>query len=218
MIRIVICDDHEIVRRGLRLTILGENDMLLINEAANGQEAIDKINLDPPDVLLMDIQMPVMDGITAAGIIHKQFPQVRILLLTNYSEDDKLYPALRQKVSGYLLKEISGDDLLNAIRGCVRGEPQLHPRIAKKLMNQATPPVNPIEDLTDREKAVLKLIVYGKPNKKIAEELFLSEVTVKGYISTIFQKLSVSDRTQAALTAVRWGFINQHELPDFNEE
>ncbi|MBI9046329.1 MAG: response regulator transcription factor [Anaerolineaceae bacterium] len=218
MIRILICDDHEIVRKGLRLTILGEEDMELVGEAVNGIEAIEMTRLLKPDVLLLDIQMPEMDGVEASGLIHKQFPDVRILILTNYSQDDAVYPALKQKVTGYLLKDINGDALLQAIRGAARGEPQLHPEIAQKLMTQATPPENPIDLLTDREKDLLKLIVLGKRNKEIAESLFLSEVTVKGYVSNILQKLHVKDRTQAALTAVRWGLIKQHELPNFSNE
>lgn len=218
MIRVMICDDHEIVRRGLRLTILGEEDMELIGEASNGVEAIELVDTLNPDVLLMDIQMPEMDGIEAAKQIHKVHPAIRILMLTNSSQDDAVYPALKQKVSGYLLKDISGDDLLAAIRGAVKGLPQLHPQITQKLMEQAAPPENPLDQLSERETELLKLIVYGKSNKEIAEALFLSEVTVKGYVSTVYHKLSVSDRTQAALTAVRWGLVKHNELPDFSED
>ena len=213
MIKVLIVDDQEIVRRGLKMTIELEEDMTVAGEATNGEDAIKTAGLINPDVVLLDVQMPVMDGIIAAKEIHLAQPDLPILMLTNYSQDEQLYAALQSQVSGYLLKDISGDDLTAAIRGAVKGEPQLHPEISRKLMRQMKPPSDPLAVLTEREKDVLRLIAQGLSNKEIGQKLFLTEITVKGYVSDILGKLMVSDRTQAALFAIRHGLVKLEELP-----
>ncbi len=207
-IRIVIADDHEIVRRGLRMTIQGEADMELVGEAQTGRQAVDYVTRLQPDVLLLDIQMPDMDGIQAARLLRTQGAQVAILVLTSYRDDAQLYAALRAGVNGYLLKDIGGDDLVQAIRGALHGQPQLHPEIARRLMERMPAPVDPFADLTARERDVLLLLAGGLSNKEIGLKLSLTEVTVKGYVSAILGKLHVEDRTQAALLAVKFGMVS----------
>jgi len=213
VIRVVVADDHEIVLRGLRLTIQGERDMQLVGEARTGREAIEMVERTNPDVLLLDIQMPDMDGIQAAEAIRAAFPQVAILILTSFCDDARLYAALRAGVNGYLLKDIDGDSLVAAIRGAARGEPQLHPDIARRLMERIPAPVDPFAELTPRERDVLLLVARGLSNKEIGQELSLTEVTIKGYVSALLSKLNVADRTQAALMAVRYGLIADEDLP-----
>ena len=207
----LIADDHEIVRRGLRMTIMGEPDMRLLGEASDGREAIDLVATTQPDVLLLDIQMPDMDGIAAAQALHLTHPQLIILMLTSFTDDAKLYSALRAGASGYLLKEMSGDDLVAAIRGAARGLPQLHPNIARRLMDRIAPPSDPLTQLTQREQSVLRLIACGLSNKEIGAALDLIEQTVKGYVRDILSKLGVADRTQAALLALRFGLVQADE-------
>ena len=210
-IGVLIADDHEIVRRGLRMTIMGEPDMRLLGEASDGREAIDLVATTQPDVLLLDIQMPDMDGIAAAQALHLTHPQLIILMLTSFTDDAKLYSALQAGASGYLLKEMSGDDLVAAIRGAARGLPQLHPNIARRLMDRIAPPSDPLTQLTQREQSVLRLIACGLSNKEIGAALDLIEQTVKGYVRDILSKLGVADRTQAALLAVRFGLVQADE-------
>ena len=205
MIRVLIADDHEIVLRGLRMTIEGEDDMQLAGEARNGAQAIELVEATQPDVVLLDIQMPEMDGIEATRRLRASHPKLPILVLTSFSDDARLYSALRAGASGYLLKDVSGDQLIQAIRGAATGKPELHPEIARKLMAQMPPPEDPFAELTPRELDVLKLLARGLSNKEIALELVLTEVTVKGYVSAILSKLEVADRTQAALLAARYG-------------
>lgn len=210
-IGVLIADDHEIVRRGLRMTIMGEPDMRLLGEASDGREAIALVKTTKPDVLLLDIQMPDMDGIAAAQALHVTHPQLIILMLTSFTDDAKLYSALRAGASGYLLKEMSGDDLVAAIRGAARGLPQLHPSIARRLMDRIAPPSDPLTQLTQREQSVLRHIARGLSNKEIGGALDLTEQTVKGYVRDILSKLGVADRTQAALLAVRFGLVQADE-------
>lgn len=213
MISIVIADDHEIVRRGLRLTIEAEPDLQLVGEARTGREALELARTKQPNVIVLDIQMPDMDGIAAATALHAAQPNTAILILTSFSSDAQLAAALRAGVTGYLLKDMSGDALIAAIRGAARGEPQLHPSIARKLMQHAGPPADPLAELTAREQDVLRLIARGHSNKEIGAALALTEVTIKGYVSSILSKLGVADRTQAALLAVRYGLIAPDDLP-----
>jgi len=212
-ITIVLADDHEVVRRGLRMTILGEPDMKLVAEAATGREAVAAVNAHRPDLVLLDVQMPDTDGVSAAQQILAAHPKIAVMMLTNFSEDAQLYAALDAGVIGYLLKDISGDDLVEAIRGATRGEPQLHREIALRLMRRQGGG-DPFSDLTERERDILKTLARGYSNKEIAHELVLTETTVKGYVSTVLNKLGVADRTQAALLAVRYGLVGMNELPD----
>jgi DNA-binding NarL/FixJ family response regulator len=211
-IGVVIADDHEVVRRGLRMTIAGEPDLRLLGEARNGREAVEVTAATSPDVLLLDIHMPEMDGVTAASAIRATHPKVAILMLTSYTDDARLYAAMRAGVQGYLLKQMGGDDLVAAIRGAAGGAPQLHPEIARRLMHRIAPPEDPLAQLTPREQAVLRLIAQGLSNKEIGSALSLTELTVKGYVREVLTKLGVSDRTQAALLAVRFGLVRPDEL------
>jgi DNA-binding NarL/FixJ family response regulator len=213
VIRVVVADDHEIVLRGLRLTIQGEKDMQLVGEARTGVEAVELVEKTHPDVLLLDIQMPDMDGIHATEEIRATGSQVAILVLTSFRDDSRLYAALRAGVNGYLLKDIDGDSLVAAIRGAARGEPQLHPDVARRLMERMPAPVDPFAELTPRERDVLLLLARGLSNKEIGLKLSLTEVTVKGYVSAVLSKLNVADRTQAALMAVRYGLVAEEDLP-----
>jgi two-component system, NarL family, response regulator LiaR len=211
-IGVIIADDHEIVRRGLRMTILGEADMNLLGEATNGNEALALVERTRPDVLLLDIHMPELDGIATTTRLRASQPQLAILMLTSYTDDARLYGALRAGASGYLLKEMSGDDLVAAIRGAARGLPQLHPSIARRLMERAVPPEDPLAQLTQRERDVLRLIARGLSNKEIGHSLDLTEQTVKGYVRDMLGKLEVADRTQAALLAVRYGLVSPDDV------
>lgn len=214
MIRIILADDHEVVRRGLRMTIQGEDDMQLVGEASSGRQAIELVSASPPDVVLLDVRMPDGDGVEAARAIHSAQPQVAILMLSSFGDDAPLFAALRAGALGYLLKDASGDALVAAIRGAVRGEPQLHPTIARRLMQVAPAlPADPLAALTQREREVLRLLGQGLSNKEIASALTLTEITVKGYVSTVLDKLQVADRTQAALLAVRYGLVGAEDLP-----
>ena len=213
MISILIADDHEVVRRGLRMTLAAEEDMQLVGEASNGLEAVALVRELQPDVLLLDIQMPQMDGIEAARLISAETPHTQILMLTSFGSDARLYQALRTGVTGYLLKDTSGDQLVAAIRGAARGEPQLHPDVARRLMRGMGKPTSPLDALTKREKSVLRLIALGHSNREIGLALSLTPTTIKGYVSTILSKLNLADRTQAALMAVRYGIVSHEELP-----
>ena len=212
MLKIIIADDHQIVRRGLRMTLDAEKGMQVVAEAANGADILALIREHMPDVVLMDLQMPVMDGVYALEQIRPEFPNLPILILTSFSDDAHIFAALRAGASGFLLKEMGGDELVDAIRGAAQGRPQLHPDIARKLMARAPMPEDPFESLTDREREVLKLLGRGMSNKEIALELVLTEMTVKGYVSDLLAKLGVSDRTQAALMAVGYGLVRAEEL------
>lgn len=212
MLKILIADDHQIVRRGLRMTIDAEKDMKVLDEAVDGSQVLKLIQKHKPDVVLMDLQMPNVDGVDALKGIRPEFPELPVLILTSFSDDAHIYAALRAGASGFLLKEMGGDELVDAIRGAAKGKPQLHPEIAKRLMARAPMPQDPFEELTERERDLLKLLARGMSNKEIAVQLTLTEMTVKGYVSDVLMKLGVSDRTQAALMAVRFGLVKPEEL------
>ncbi|WP_345306377.1 response regulator transcription factor [Candidatus Villigracilis saccharophilus] len=212
MLRILIADDHQIVRRGLRMTIEAEKDMQVAADAENGSQVLSLIKKHKPDIVLMDMQMPEMDGVDALKQLRVEFPALPVLILTTFSDDAHVYAALRAGASGFLLKEMNGDELVSAIRGAAQGKPQLHPEIARRLMARAPMPDDPFESLTERERDILKLIAKSMSNKEIASQLFLTEMTVKGYVSDLFAKLGVNDRTQAALMAVRFGLVKPEEL------
>lgn len=211
-IGVVIADDHEIVRRGLRTTILGEPDLRLLGEARSGHETLELVARVSARVLLLDIQMPDMDGIAAAAALRASHPRLAILMLTSYFDDAKIYGALRAGANGYLLKEVSGDELLAAIRGAARGVPQLHPVIAQRLMERVAPPTDPLAALTPRERDVLRQLAQGRSNKEVAAALLLTEHTVKAHVREVLGKLGVADRTQAALLAVRFGLVGLDDI------
>ena len=210
-IRVLIVDDHDIVREGQRALINTETGMEVIGEAKNGLEAIDLVESINPDVILMDLHMPKMDGIEAIKEIRNKQPESRILVLTSFTEDEKVYQAVKCGAQGYLLKDSPPLKILNAIRDLHRGETSIGPRIAQKLMREIQRSIEspPTEDpLTAREMEVLKLIAKGLPNQAIAEKLVISERTARTHVTNILKKLQLANRTQAALFALREGLAD----------
>ncbi len=206
-IQVMIVDDHAIVREGLRLLLSEEMDVEVVGEASNGREAVLRAEMLLPQVILMDLMMPEMDGIAATQAIRQNFPACQVIVLTSFAEDQRVPDAIQAGAIGYLLKDVLKSDLLLAIQAAARGEPTLHPEAQRQLMRQMTQPIpqNLLGALTEREMDVLRLIARGHSNKEIAGSLHLTEGTVKGYVSTILGKLQVADRTQAALYAVKHG-------------
>ncbi len=207
-IRILICDDHAIVREGLRTVIRSEPDMLLVGEAADGAEAVDLAHEVNPHVILMDLVMEGMSGIKAIQKIKKEDPNVHILVLTSFAEDDMVFPAIKSGALGYLLKDSSPEQLVQSIREVYRGEPSLHPRIALKVIRELNRPADlpPTENpLTEREVDVLRLVAQGLTNQEIAARLVVSDWTVRTHVRNILSKLHLANRTQAALYAIREG-------------
>lgn len=210
-IRVLISDDHAVVREGLRALIKSEPGLELVGEAVDGVEAVQKAHALQPDVILLDLVMPRKSGIEAITDIKKDNPEARILVLTSFAEDDKVFPAIKAGALGYLLKDSSPEELLQAIRDTYHGESSLHPAIARKLVRELSQPSNlpPAEEpLTEREVEVLKLVAHGLANQEIAEKLVISERTVRTHVGNILDKLHLANRTQAALYAVREGLLN----------
>lgn len=211
-IRVMVVDDHHIVREGLRALIETEAGLELVGEAKDGYEAVVKTRSLKPDVILMDLVMPRMDGLEAISQIKRENEKAQILVLTSYSEDSKVFSAIKMGAMGYLLKDSLPEDLLRAIRDVYHGQPSLHPSIARKLMGELNrPPESPVmeEELTEREDDVLKLLALGLSNQDIADKLFISERTVRTHVSNILMKLHLANRTQAALHAWREGMLPQ---------
>jgi len=213
-IRVLITDDHGVVRQGLRMYLGLDPELEVVGEAANGEEALRMARELGPDVVLMDLLMPVMDGIAATGKIRAELPDVEVIALTSVLEDASVSGAVRAGAIGYLLKNTEADDLGRAIKAAADGQVQLAPEAAMRLMREVRAPESP-EALTERETEVLKLVARGKANKQIAHELFVGEKTVKAHVSSILAKLGVQSRTQAALYALRIGLVSMEEL---NEE
>lgn len=207
-IRVLIADDHPLIREGLRGLLAAEPDLELVGEAADGSEAVEKTDQLRPDVILLDLLMPVKSGIEAIIEIKEKDPGARILVLTSFADDEQVFPALRAGALGYLLKDSSPQDLLRAIRSVYRGESSLHPAIARRLVLQFSQPAvdsSPENPLTQREVEVLKLVAEGLSNQNIADELVVSERTVGKHVGNILEKLHLANRTQAALYALREG-------------
>ena len=206
-LKVMIVDDHAIVREGLTMLLNEETDIEVVGEARNGVEALTRVSQLQPDVVLMDLVMPEMDGIAATSEIRQKYPNCQVLVLTSFAENQRVPDAIQAGAVGYLLKDVLKADLLRAIHAAARGEPTLHPEAQRQLMQQMVTPQTPnlLDTLTEREMDVLRLIARGQSNKEIATELHLTEGTVKGYVSTVLAKLQVADRTQAALYAVKNG-------------
>jgi DNA-binding NarL/FixJ family response regulator len=202
LIRVVIADDHAVVRQGLRTFLDLQEDFEVVAEAADGAEAVAAAVEHTPDIVLVDLVMPNVDGIEALRELRDRVPSARAIVLSSFIDDEKLLPAVRAGAAGYLLKDVQPQELVDAIRTVHAGGALLHPKVASRLLEEmATDP------LTPREREVLSLIGRGMANKVIARELSLSEKTVKAHVSSILAKLGVTDRTQAALYAVRAGLV-----------
>lgn len=220
-IGVVIVDDHQVVRQGLRTFLELHDDLVVLGEAADGVAAVDLVRRVEPDVVLMDLVMPTLDGIGATAEICGLGLATKVIALTSFAEDDRVFPAIQAGASSYLLKDVSPADLVDAIRAVHRGEPRLHPDVARKLM-QATrvgpggeshgergrDPLAAVDDLTEREREVIRLVAKGLSNQEIARAFVISEKTVKTHMSNILGKLGLKDRTQLAIFALK------HELAD----
>ena len=210
-IRVLVVDDHLIVRKGVCALLATEPDVEVVGEASDGQEAAAKAESLHPDVIVMDLVMPGMDGIQATRHILARQPDRRILVLTSFAEDDKVFPAIKAGARGYLLKDSGPDDLVRAIRQVYEGESSLHPAIARKVLAELSHPSSepPTADpLTAREAEVLRLVAQGLNNRDIAAQLVISEATVRTHVSNILSKLHLASRTQAALYALREGLVS----------
>jgi NarL family two-component system response regulator LiaR len=206
-ISVLIVDDHGVVRQGLRTYLELVDDLEVVGGARNGLEAVDQVRQHKPDIALMDLVMPEMDGIEATRQVCAINPSTRVIVLTSFADDEMIFPAIRAGATGYLLKDVTPADLANAIRAVHAGETRLHPDVTKRLVNQlASPRTDPGPDaLTPRETEVLQLIAQGMSNREIAQALTISEKTVKTHVSNILSKLHLADRTQAAIYAHRHG-------------
>ena len=210
-IRTLITDDHKVVRRGLRGFLELDPGLEVVGEASNGEEAVEMALRLEPDVVLMDLLMPVMDGIEATREIRLRLPEVEVVALTSVLEDASVTGAIKAGAIGYLLKTTEADELCEAIRAAAAGQVRLAPEAAARLMREVRAPESP-EALTKREAEVLKLVARGKANKQVARELFIDEKTVKSHVHSILSKLNVKSRTQAALYAVRVGLVTVDDL------
>ncbi len=206
-IRIVIADDHSVVRRGLQMFLELDPELVVVGEAADGAEAVHLARLLLPDIVLMDLLMPVMDGITATAMIRRELPDTEVLALTSVLEDASVVGAVRAGAIGYLLKDTQADALCQAIKAAAAGQVQLTPQAAARLMQVVSAPESP-EALTERETEVLRLLAQGESNKQIAHSLHIAEKTVKVHVSNILGKLGVQSRTQATLYAIRVGLVS----------
>ena len=212
-IRVLIADDHQLIRRGLRTIFATEEGIDLVGEAVDGEDVVVQARDLRPDVILLDLVMPVQDGLSAIQEIRRVSPQSRILILTSFSADEQIFTALRSGAAGYVLKDVGADELMRAIRDVHRGDSSLHPSVARRFIEKlahesASPtPHQPAEELTPREVEVLKLVAGGLTNQQIAVHLTLSERTVAAHVRSILAKLQLANRTQATLYAIRQGLV-----------
>jgi DNA-binding NarL/FixJ family response regulator len=209
-VRLLIVDDHAVVRQGLITFLELQDEIEVVGEASNGKEAIQKVQELEPDVVLMDLVMPVMDGLTAIKQIKQLRPSTEVIALTSFADDEKVFTAIRSGATGYLLKDVQPNDLVKAVLAADRGEVQLHPEVAKLLMHEVVAPAkeaDSLDDLTEREREVLGLLGLGMSNKEIAYKISVSEKTVKAHVSSILNKLNLPGRTHAALYASKRGLV-----------
>lgn len=202
-IRVLLVDDHMVVRSGLSTVLSVFDDLRLVGEAGDGEEAVRVCERLQPDVILMDLLMPKMDGVTAIKAIKTRWPQIQIIALTSFKEKEYVEGALKAGANGYLLKDVSAEELVNAIRKAVAGQPSLSPEAAQVLMKNVSEPALPFQEMTGREKEILALMVEGMSNNEIAERLIVSQSTVKFHVSNILSKLGVTGRTEAVALAVK---------------
>ena len=212
-IRLLIVDDHKVVRTGLRGFLELLDDFEIVGEGSNGVEAVEMATTLNPDIVLLDLMMPEMDGTEATRRILLANPDMKILILSSFSSEDDVLPAIRAGAMGFILKDISPDDLADALRETYKGNTQLHPEIARRLMQTVQEPrksstASALDDLTEREVEVLSLIGRGRSNKEIADDLSISPMTVKTHVSNLLGKLELFDRTQAAIFAIRHGVVD----------
>jgi len=219
-IRVLLVDDQEIVRQGIATILRYAPGIEVVGQAENGRQAVDLAFSLTPDVVLMDVKMPVLGGIPATREIIEQLPETRVVILTTYDTDDLVFEGIKAGAQGYLLKDVRGETIVEAVRGVMAGESQLDPKVARKVLGEfqrlagkGTRSANTdadlvVEPLTPREEDVLRLLVDGLANREIAERLFLSEGTVKNYVSAIIGKLQANDRTQAVVRALRRGLVD----------
>ena len=212
-ITVMLVDDHAMVRQGVRAFFVTQPDISVVAEAGSGEEAITLAAQFVPDVILMDLIMPNMDGVEATRRVKKASPRSQVIVLTSYHEDENIFPALKAGALSYILKDLSAEELASAVRKAAVGEAVLHPRVAarviKELQGTRGEKVNPFTELSERELEVLKLIADGMSNAEMAAKLVLSEKTVKGHVSNILSKLQLADRTQAAVYAWREGIVRK---------
>ena len=218
MIRVLICDDQVVVCDGLEMILNADPEIEVTATAHDGTEAIEKIASSKPDIVLMDLKMPGMNGIEATRIIQQKYPDIKVLVLTTFGDDEWVFDAIRSGASGYLLKGTSRHELVKAVKGTIAGETHVDPDVAGKLFNHVTrsnipEKTNLTTELSEREIEVLKLLAQGLSNAEIAKRLYLTRGTVRNYVSQILTKLDVEDRTQAAILAVKHGLVKDEQNP-----
>jgi two-component system, NarL family, response regulator LiaR len=214
-IKVMLVDDHNVVRQGLKLFLATQPDIAVVAEADNGQDALAAVAQHQPDVVLMDLLMPKLDGIGATQQIKARYPDVEVIVLTSFTEDQQITAVIKAGAIGYLLKDVQPTELAAAIRAAQRGEVHLHPEVARRLMQSLGPNKEPAlaEPLTEREIEVLRALSRGESNKQIADTLVVSEKTVKAHVSNILGKLGLQSRTQAVLYALRHGMASLNDIP-----
>jgi NarL family two-component system response regulator LiaR len=216
-IRVLIVDNHEIVRKGIRALLATKRDIQVVGEAGDGEQAVALAQSLHPDIVLMDLVMPKMDGIQATKEITAKQPGARVLVLTSFAADEQVFPAIKAGALGYLLKDTGPQELVQAIRQVYRGEPSLEPSVARKVLAElSSPPQKPLtpDPLTARELDILRLIAQGQSNKEIAGKLVIAEETVHSHVSNVLNKLHLASRTQAALYALKEGIASVDDIPD----
>lgn len=217
MIKVLICDDQYIVTEGLSKILSSNVEFEVIGTAHDGQEALEMTADTHPDLVLLDLKMPVMNGITATRKIKEQIPDTKVLILTTYDDDEWLFDALKAGADGYLLKDTPPEELLKAIQGTVEGKAFIDPNVTSKIIKKVSSGPSALQektnfDLSQREQEILSFIAQGLSNAAIANRLYLSEGTIRNYTSDLFQKLGVSDRTQAAVVAIKHGLVDPREI------